>query len=73
MNCLRRRKSEMVGELFVRRWVPGLGLIYEGLAETFFQHASPIKSPGAFQPYRDVTEVGERLEIVASRSQNRGL
>ena len=39
MNCLRRLKSEAVGELFVRRGVPGLGLIYEGLAETFFQHA----------------------------------
>jgi hypothetical protein len=42
MNCLRRLKSETVGELFVRRRVPGLGLIYEGLAETFFQHATPI-------------------------------
>ena len=30
MNCLRRLKSEAVGELFVRRRVSGLGLIYEG-------------------------------------------
>jgi len=27
MNCLRRLKSEAVGELFVRRGVFGLGLI----------------------------------------------
>jgi hypothetical protein len=43
MNCLRRLKSEAVGEFFVSREVPGLGLIYESLAETFFQHATPIK------------------------------
>lgn len=42
MNCLRRLKSEAVGELFVCRRIPGLRLIYEGLAETFFQHATPI-------------------------------
>jgi hypothetical protein len=43
VNCLRRLKSEAVGELFVRRRVSGLGLIYEGLTETFLQHATPIK------------------------------
>jgi hypothetical protein len=42
MNCLRRLKSEAIGELFVRRGVPGLGLIDEGLTETFLQHATPI-------------------------------
>ena len=36
MNCLRRLKSEAATEFFVRHEVPGLGLIYEGLAETFF-------------------------------------
>jgi hypothetical protein len=41
-SCTRRLKSEAVGELIVRRGVPGLGLIYKGLAETFFQHATPI-------------------------------
>jgi hypothetical protein len=43
VNCLRRFKSEAVGQLFVRRGDPGLGLIYEGLAEAFFQNAPPIK------------------------------
>jgi hypothetical protein len=43
MNGLWRLKPEAVGEIFVRRGVSGLGLIYEGLAETFFQHANPIK------------------------------
>lgn len=43
MNCLRRLKSEAATEFFVRHEVPGLGLIYEGLAETFFQHTTPIK------------------------------
>ncbi len=43
MNCLRRVKSEAVGELFVRRGVPGLRPIYQGLTETFLQHATPIK------------------------------
>src|ERR1700674_1031227 len=43
VNCLRRFKSEAVGQLFVRRGGPGLGLIYEGLAEAFFQHAPSIK------------------------------
>jgi len=42
MNCPRRLKSEAVGELFVRGAVPSLGLIYEGVAEMFFQHAAPI-------------------------------
>ena len=36
-------KSEAVGELFVRRGVPGLSPIYQGLTETFLQHATPIK------------------------------
>jgi hypothetical protein len=36
-------KSEAAAEFFVRHEVPGLGLIYEGLAETFFQHTTPIK------------------------------
>ena len=42
MNCLWRLESEAVGELFVRRGFPGPGLIYEDLAETFYQHATPI-------------------------------
>src|ERR1700674_4908880 len=43
MNCLRRLEAEAVGQVFVRGGVRGLGLIYEGLAQTFLQHATPIK------------------------------
>jgi hypothetical protein len=42
MDCLRRLKSEAVGEVFVRRRVPDLSLIYEDMAEMFFQRSIPI-------------------------------
>ena len=42
-DCVWRLKSEAVGEFPIGRRVPSLGLFNEGPAETFFQHAIPIR------------------------------
>jgi hypothetical protein len=59
MDCVSRLKSEAAGEFSIGRGAPGLGLIYECLAETFFQHANPRLSFSL--------RVGWRVEDLAER------
>jgi hypothetical protein len=51
MDCVWRLKAEAVGEVPIGRRVPGLGLIYEGLTETFFQHATSRTGAVTVTPY----------------------
>ena len=51
MDCVWRLKAEAVGEVPIGRRVPDLGLIYECLTETFFQHATSRTGAATVTPY----------------------